>query len=48
VTQVLDGTRQGFIGAVTWHDTWPAFLAVVGLQLALGSLAVRSMRRYGV
>ena len=31
VTQVLEGVRQGFIGAVTWHDTWPALLAVVGL-----------------
>ena len=40
--------RQGFIGDVTWHDTWPGLLAVVGLQLVLGSFAVRSMRRYGV
>jgi ABC-type multidrug transport system permease subunit len=48
VTQVLDGARQGFVGAVTWHDTWPALLSILGLQLLLGSLAVRSMRRYGV
>jgi ABC-type multidrug transport system permease subunit len=48
VTQVLEGTRQGFVGSVTWHDTWPAVLAIVGLQLLLGSLAVRSMRRYGI
>jgi len=48
VTQVLDGARQGFVGAVTWHDTWPALLSILGLQLVLGSLAVRSMRRYGV
>jgi ABC-type multidrug transport system permease subunit len=48
VSQVLDGARQGFVGGVTWHDTWPALLAIVGLQLALGSLAVRSMRRYGI
>ena len=48
VTQVLDGARQGFLGSVTWHDTWPAFLAIVGLQLVLGSLAVRSLRRYGI
>jgi ABC-type multidrug transport system permease subunit len=48
VTQVLEGARQGFVGNVTWHDTWPAVLAIVGLQLLLGSLAVRSMRRYGI
>jgi ABC-type multidrug transport system permease subunit len=48
VTQVLEGARQGFVGSVTWHDTWPAVLAIVGLQLLLGSLAVRSMRRYGI
>jgi ABC-type multidrug transport system permease subunit len=48
VTHVLEGARQGFVGAVTWHDTWPALVSLVGLQLLLGSLAVRSMRRYGV
>src|SRR3954449_11160417 len=48
VTQVLEGARQGFVGSVTWHDTWPALLSILGLQLVLGSLAVRSLRRYGV
>jgi ABC-2 type transport system permease protein len=48
VTQVLDGARQGFLGSVTWHDTWPALLAIIGLQLVLGSVALRSLRRYGV
>jgi ABC-type multidrug transport system permease subunit len=48
VTHVLEGARQGFVGSVTWHDTWPALLSIVGLQLLLGSLAVRSLRRYGV
>ena len=48
VTHVLDGARQGFVGTVTWHETWPALVAILGLQLLLGSLAVRSMRRYGV
>jgi ABC-type multidrug transport system permease subunit len=48
VTQVLDGARQGFLGSVTWQDTWPAFVAIFGLQLVLGSVAVRSLRRYGV
>jgi ABC-2 type transport system permease protein len=48
VTHVLDGVRQGFVAHVTWADTWPALLAVVGLVAAFGALAVRSMRRVGV
>jgi ABC-2 type transport system permease protein len=48
VTHILEGARQGFVGSVTWHSTWPALVATVGLQLLLGSLAVRSLRRYGI
>lgn len=47
VTYVLEGVRQGFVGQVTWADTWPALLAVGGLLLVLGTWAVRSMRRFG-
>jgi len=47
VTYVLEGIRQGFVGDVTWADTWPALLAVVGLLVLLGAWAVRSMRRFG-
>lgn len=45
VTHVLDGTRQGFVGAVTWADTWPAFVAMAGMILVLGALALRSLTR---
>lgn len=48
VTQVLEGARQGFVGSVTWHQTWQALLAIVGLQVLFGLFAVRGMRRYGV
>lgn len=48
VTQVLEGIRQGFVAEVTWGDTWPALLAVAGLMVGLGSLAIRGMRRMGV
>jgi len=47
VTQVLDGIRQGFIGGVTWGDTWPALVAVAGLVTLFGALAVRGMARTG-
>jgi ABC-type multidrug transport system permease subunit len=47
VTYVLEGIRQGFVGDVTWADTWPALLAIGGMMLVLGTLAVRGMRRIG-
>jgi ABC-2 type transport system permease protein len=30
---------------VTWADTWPALLAIVGLLAALGTLALRGLAR---
>jgi ABC-2 type transport system permease protein len=47
VTYILEGARQGFVGEVTWADTWPALLALAGLIAVLGALAVRGMRRTG-
>jgi ABC-2 type transport system permease protein len=46
VTLVLEGVRQGFVGGVNWHDTWPAFIAVLGVLTVLAFFAVRGMRRY--
>ncbi|MEX2106588.1 MAG: ABC transporter permease [Solirubrobacterales bacterium] len=45
VTKVLEAARQGFVGSVTWADTWPGLLALVGLLAILGALALREMRR---
>lgn len=48
VTKVLEGVRQGFVGAhVSWQTTWQALLVVVILAAAMGALAVRAMRRTG-
>lgn len=47
VTLVLEGVRQGFVGDVTWHRTWPALLALLGLVAVFGALAQRGLRRYG-
>ena len=47
VTLVLEGIRQGFVGDVTWGDTWPAYLAVGGLIAVLGTFAMRGMARTG-
>ncbi|MFN8159535.1 MAG: ABC transporter permease [Solirubrobacterales bacterium] len=48
VTQVVDAARQGFVGAVTWADTWPGIVALAGMLLVLGALALRGMRRTAV
>jgi len=48
VTQVVEAARQGFIGGVTWGDTWPGLLALAGLLAVLAALALRGMRRTAV
>ncbi|HYX78095.1 MAG TPA: ABC transporter permease [Solirubrobacterales bacterium] len=45
VTQVVETARQGFVGGITWGDTWPGLLALAGLLALLSALAVRGMRR---
>jgi len=44
-TQVVEAARQGFVGSVTWADTWPALLALAGMLALLGAWALREMRR---
>jgi ABC transporter DrrB family efflux protein len=46
VTQIVEATRQGFVGGVSWGETWPGFLALAGLLAAFASLALRGMRRF--
>jgi ABC transporter DrrB family efflux protein len=48
VTQVVEAARQGFVGTVTWADTWPGLLALAGMLALLGMLALREMRRTAV
>jgi ABC-type multidrug transport system permease subunit len=45
VTQIVDAARQGFVGSVTWGETWPGLLALAGLTALLLALALRGMRR---
>jgi ABC-type multidrug transport system permease subunit len=45
VTQVMDAARQGFVGGVSWAETWPGILALTGLLVLLGAWALREMRR---
>ena len=48
VTQVIEAVRQGFVGGVTWADTWPGFLVLAGMLALLGALALRELRRTAV
>jgi ABC transporter DrrB family efflux protein len=45
VTQVLDAVRQGFVGDVTWSETWPGLLALAALFTIVASLALRGLQR---
>lgn len=46
-TYVIGGVRQGFVGQVTWHDTWPAVLAVSALLLLTAVMSMRGITRVG-
>jgi ABC-2 type transport system permease protein len=48
VTEVIEAARQGFVGSVTWAETWPGVLALTGMLAVLGALALREMRRTAV
>jgi ABC-2 type transport system permease protein len=45
VTQVIEAARQGFIGDVTWADTWPGLVALAGMAIFFTYFALRGMRR---
>jgi ABC-2 type transport system permease protein len=45
VTQIVEAARQGFVGGVTWADTWPGLLALAGLAAVLTAMALRGMTR---
>jgi ABC-type multidrug transport system permease subunit len=45
VTQIVETVRQGFVGDVSWSDTWPGLLALVGIALVVTTLALRGLNR---
>lgn len=45
VTRVVDAARQGFVGGVSWTETWPGIVALLALLAVLGAWALREMRR---
>jgi hypothetical protein len=46
VNHVLTAVRQGFIGPITWTDTWPALLTLVIMLTLFAGLAVRQLQRF--
>ncbi|MEA2425027.1 MAG: type transport system permease protein [Thermoleophilaceae bacterium] len=47
VNHVLTAVRQGFIGHVTWADTWPGLVTLLGLGSVFGAFAIRQLLRVG-
>jgi ABC-2 type transport system permease protein len=45
MTNVLRMARQGFLGPVTWDDTWPGLLALAGFCAVTVVFAVRGLRK---
>ena len=49
VTQVLRMARQVTVEGIppSWDNTWPGLLALTGMTVVLGALALRELRRVG-
>lgn len=49
VTQVLTMARQATVEGIepSWANTWPGLVALLGMTLVLGGLALRELRRIG-
>lgn len=45
MTLVVDAARQGFVGGVSWSDTWPGIVALTGMLALTALIALRQMRR---
>ena len=45
MTNVLALAREGFLGEVTWSQTWPGLVALAGLIVAALVFAARGMKR---
>jgi ABC-2 type transport system permease protein len=45
-TNVLELARQGMIGQVTWHHTWPGLVAIAGSMAVLWAFALTGVRRF--
>jgi ABC-2 type transport system permease protein len=44
-TFIVEAARQGFVGQVSWGETWPGIVALVGFVTVLATWALHGMRR---
>ena len=47
VNHVLTAVRQGFIGGITWGDTWPALVVLLGMLVGFAAIAVNQLLKFG-
>lgn len=45
MTQIVEAARQGFVATVTWADTWPGIVTLLGFIAAFGAWALREMSK---
>ena len=45
VTHIVEAVRQGFVGGLSWGDTWPALVVIALLGTALVAGALRGLLR---
>jgi len=46
VTQIVEAVRQGFVGRITWQDTWQGLVALAALMTVMLTSALRGMFRF--
>jgi ABC-type multidrug transport system permease subunit len=40
---IIEAARQGFVGNLSWSDTWPGLLALAGLTVVITTVALRGL-----
>ncbi|HEX8051970.1 MAG TPA: ABC transporter permease [Thermoleophilaceae bacterium] len=47
MTKVVEAVRQGFVGGLSWADTWPGLVVISALAALLVAFALRGLLRMG-
>lgn len=45
MTNVLELSRQGFLGGIAWETTWPGLMSLLAMALLLGVYAYRGIKK---
>ena len=41
---IIDAARQGFVGDVSWDETWKGLVSLAGLMVLVTAFALRGLR----